>query len=109
MKSEQIDTINRVCGALKFRALDDTTTTITKYDLHGCMHKIEDLKDEILLNIPRDYTRRLRKGIENELHLIVCLRQLLRYTKTHRLVAYKKFKWNNKRKKAECTVVYKII
>ena len=93
MKPKQIDIINRVCQAMKFNGLNDTATKITKNDLNECKDKIEALRDEIVSNIPRDFTKRLREGIDDGLHLIVCLRQLLRYTK-HRLIAQKKYKWN---------------
>ena len=109
MKPQQKDVVETVLQQFKFSGLNDHKTTITKSEAAEGIDKLEALKPKILIHIPKDYTIRLRHGIYCGADAICVLRQLIRYTKNHRLVSLKKQKWNKKLKRNEVEYYYRII
>ena len=109
MTPEQLEIINSVCKLFTFNGLDDTETTITRENASKSKVKILDLKETIIQKIPKDFTIRLRKGIDSDVHLITFLRQLIRYTKNHRLISERSMKYNKELKKSQVFFKYKII
>ena len=109
MKPQQKHVVDTVLKIFNFTGLDDHETTITKTEAFEGIEKLEALKSKILSHIPKEYTIRLRDGIYCGTDAICALRQLIRYTKIHRLVSLKKQKWNKKLKRNEVEYYYRII
>jgi hypothetical protein len=109
MKPEQLELIETVLKYFNFTGLDDRETSITRKDAVEHLKDLEKMKPNILKYIPKDYTIRIRNGLYSGREVICALRQLIRFTKDHRLVAKKKQMWNKQTKQTEARYHYHII
>ena len=81
MKPQQKHVVDTVLKIFNFTGLDDHKTTITKTEAFEGIAKLEALKSKILSHIPKEYTNRLRDGVNCGTDAICALRQLIRFTK----------------------------
>jgi hypothetical protein len=109
MKTEQINIIESVLRHCNFNGLEDRESYISQKEAAERIDELEKLKPNILKHIPKDYTKRIRNGLFSGKEVICALRQLLRYTKQHRLVGQKKQNWNKQLQKSEIEWRYRII
>ena len=106
---KQIELLDVVCKGFQFKGYNDTKTIITRAEAKEAGNLLKELKEEILLNYPYDYTLKLKATNEFDAKSsLTVLRQLMRYHR-RRLVSIRGYKYCKTKKRGVTTYRYNLL
>ena len=109
ISDKQIELLDIICKGFKFRSYNDTKTIITRAEAKEAGNLLKQLKGEILLNYPYDYTLKLKATNEFDAKAaLTVLRQMMR-CHGRRLVSVRGYKYCKKKKRGVTTYKYNLL
>jgi len=105
---QRLELLDELAKAFTFNGYTDNTTIIHRDECKQALAMVRKLANEITKRYPKDFCRRIKRGIKNEKHCLSVLRECLRYH-GKRVVSIRRLVYNKALKKQICKYDYYIL
>ncbi len=105
---QKLELLDTLAKAFTFNGYSDNTTIIHRPECKQAIAVVQKLAPEITKKYPKDFCRRIKRGIKTEKDCLSVLRECLRYH-GKRVVSIRRLVYNKELKKQLCKYDYYIL